>query len=826
MRALTAVTAAIVLAIALYVGATPIGPVPAIGPLLDPANGIWNVAATADLPRRSSARIPGLTAPVHVIYDDRAVPHIFAATEEDAERALGYVVARDRLFQLEAQSRAGAGTLTELAGPSPLDEDRDTRALGLPAAAESKLAALTAAANAGNAKAEMSLRALEAYSAGVNAYRDALAPRDYPIEYKLLGHAPASWQPINSVHLFDRMAYTLAYSADEYTHFAAARRVGDAAADALYPVNSPLQEPIQPSSRPEPRANFKPVPPPGRPDTNLFAAAPPRDADDGERIIGSNNWAVAPKRTKNGHALLAGDPHLDLSLPSIWYEAHLVVPGDLDVYGVTIPGAASIVIGFNRDVAWSFTNTEGDVLDRYVETVNDAENPTKYRLDGVWRPLTMRIERYRDARGRELHTDTVRFTHRGPMSRVEGRWISMRWTALDSAFKFGDFIDVQRAKTVQEFWKGMEDYNAPTQNMLSADRAGSIAIRSTGTYPIRPGNGRGDILRDGSTSRNDWIGVLPVSKYPQSMNPAQGFLSSNNQQPIDPADYSGYLGSNWGPPWRALRINELLRADASVTVDDMRRWQTDPGSPRADMFVPAFLNAARSHMNDTDVAQGARYLAQWSRTYTVNDERAILFEFAMEELSPRLWDELADPADARARRRTRYPDGTVIVELMQQPRSPWWDDKRTPKVVETRDDILAAALGAAYRRAITQLGPPDEGGWRYGRNRFMNINHFMQIPALSAQHVPNQGGPSTLSPLSGRGTGGSSWRMVVELGPEVHAWGTYPGGQSGNPASDRYLSHLVQWSKGELDSLRFPRGEGDLPPSQVMSVLTLTPAKE
>ena len=162
---------------------------------------------------------------------------------------------------------------------------------------------------------------------------------------------------------------------------------------------------------------------------------------------------------------------------------------------------------------------------------------------------------------------------------------------------------------------------------------------------------------------------------------------------------------------------------------------------------------------------------------------------------------------------------------MQQPRNPWWDDKRTPKV-ETRDDILAAALGAAYRRAITQLGPPDEGGWRYGRNRFMNINHFMQIPALGALHVPNQGGPSTLSPLSGRGTAGASWRMVVELGPEVHAWGTYPGGQSGNPASDRYLSHLVQWSKGELDSLRFPRGEGDLPPSQVMSVLTLTPAKE
>ena len=824
MRIFTVIIAAVVLALCVYVGARPIGPLPPVGALLDPANGIWNVAATADLPGRAHARIPGLSAPVRVVYDDRGVPHIFAATEGDAERALGYVVARDRLFELEAQWRAGAGALTELVGAGALDADREVRHLGMPAAAESKLAALVTGANAGDAKADSSLRAVEAFADGVNAYRDALAPRDYPIEYKLLGRAPAPWQPINSIHLFDRMALTLAYNDVEFTHNSVARRFGAAVADALYPVNSPLQEPIQPSSRTEPRTIFRPIPAPGRPDTSIFAFAP-RDSDAGERMIGSNNWAVAPKRTKDGHALLAGDPHLGLSLPSIWYEAHLVVPGHFDVYGVTIPGAPSIIIGFNRDVAWTFTNTEGDVLDRYVETVDDTASPKRYRLDGSWRDLTLRVEHYRDARGRDLRVDTVRFTHRGPMERVDGRWISMRWTALDSAVNVRGFIGAQRAKSVQDFWKSMAEYRSPTQNMLSADRLGSIAIRSTGIYPVRPGNGRGDILRDGSTSKSDWIGALPLSKYPQSMDPAQGFLSSNNQQPIDPADFSGYLGSDWYPPWRALRINELLRANASVTVDDMRRWQTDRSSPRADLFVPAFLNAARTHASDPDVAQGARYLAQWNRTYTANDERAMLFEFAMDELSPRIWDELADPADRGAVRRTRYPDAAVVAELMQQPRNVWWDDKRTPNVVETRDDILAAALGAAYRRAVKELGSPDDGGWRYGRNRTANVFHLMHIPALSALNVPSQGGPSTLNPLSGRGTAGSSWRMVVQLGPEVRAWGTYPGGQSGNPASDRYLSHLVQWSKGELDTLRFPRGEGDLPPELVTSVLTLTPAQ-
>jgi len=795
--------------------------------MLDPANGIFHVAANAELPRRASARIPGLTAPVSVVYDDRAVPHVFAATERDAVRALGYVVARDRLFQLEMQSRAGEGTLTELVGRAALAEDERTRALGLPAAAEVKFARLTASASADSAD-RSTAATLQAFADGVNAFRDALAPRDYPFEYKILRVAPRRWEPVNSIHLFARMSNTLSYNDEEAARLAAAHRVGRAAADALFPVDQPLQEPIQPSGRvTEPRAIFRPLPPPGRPDTSLFAFAPRPSPFvpfmQGDAVVGSNNWAVAAKRAQGGHAILAGDPHLGLTLPSIWYEAHLVVPGALDVYGVTIPGAPSIIIGFNRDAAWSFTNAQTDVVDRYAETLDDPVHPTRYRLDGQWHLLHPRVERYRDPRGHLLKVDTVYYTHRGPMTKVAGSWVSMRWVALDSAFGASGFAAVQHATSVRDFMARMAGYRDPAQNMLVADRTGSIGIRTTGAFPVRPGDGRGDEIRDGSTSKSDWKGWVPLARYPQAVDPAQGYLASNNQQPVDPADFAGYLGSAWIAPWRALRINELLRADSRVTPDDMRRFQTDPRSARADLFAPAFLAAAQSHRGDPDVAEGARYLAQWDHGYAPDDQRAILFEYAMQELPARLFDELRYPDEDPKSRRIRYPDEGVIAELLQQPRSPWWDDRAT-KEVETRDDILAAALGAAYRRAMHVLGPPDEGGWRWGRNYSANIYHLLHVPALSALHVPSQGGPGTLNPVTPSGEFGSSWRMVVELGDDVRAWGTYPGGQSGNPASSRYLSHLVTWSKGELDTLRYPRSARDLDAKLVTSELTLTPA--
>ena len=773
----------------------PQAPLPPIGAFLDPIHGVWAVARMAELPASAHERIPGLTAPVAVRYDARSVPHIVAANQLDAIRALGFVVARDRQFQLELQARAGAGTLTALVGAAALPLDQETRRLGLPDAAERRFAAL--------ADTTWTRRLLDAYAQGINAWVDASPSR--PLEYQLLGRRPARWRAIDAMHFFGRMGWTLAYSDLEELQLFARHAVGAAAADALYPRNSPIQEPIQPNGGVAPRVLDGHIPAPGGEPraAGRHACAGRCTSTAADDAIGSNNWAVAPSRTRDGYALLAGDPHLELSLPSIWYEAHLVVSDSLDVYGVTIPGAPGIVLGFNHDVAWSFTNTEADVLDRYAEVVDDSLAPTKYRLDGTWRPLRQRVERYLDADGRLISADTLRFTHRGPLARTgSGSWQSLRWTVLESGDEFSAMTQAARARNVAEWLDGMSPWRAPAQNMIVADRHGTIAIRSTGRFPIRP-TGRGDLIQRGDTSASDWLGDWTISQLPQAVDPPQGFLASANQQPIDPSVERRYLGANWYSPWRALRINELLRADSAVTPDDMRRFQTDPVSAAAERFVPAFLAAAVRFPARDSLTHAAALLAGWDLRFTRENTAAVLFESATRQLQERLWDELGDgPAGT--------PGLVIAWALLNDPTNAWWDDRRTAPMVEDRDQLLADVLVAAYRQTVMTYGPPESGGWRWDRIRHANIFHLLRIPALSALGIPMQGGATTLSPSSGRGGFGASWRMVVQLGPQMKAWGIYPGGQSGNPASSRYLDRLPRWRDGELDTLLTPSRPEDL----------------
>ncbi len=850
-RLLRGITSGIVLALGLYVGSRRVGSLPPLGRFLDPTRGFWTVASGAELPDSAAAVIPGLAGQVRVFYDERSVPHIFAESESDAARALGYVVARDRLFQLEIQTRATAGTLTELVGSVALRADRSTRRLGLAWSAERNFAELDSAAQV--------RRMLEAFAEGVNVRIDALEPEDLPLEYHLLGTEPTPWLPQHSFYLLKRMGWTLAYRNLERQRRRARALVGSEAADALFPVNSPIQEPVQANGHAAPRFDYAVLPPPGEPDpvaaremqlfnlafgeitshrnewtvgSMLRTALPPYRPTSqwGEEVVvGSNNWAVMPLKTEGRHAILAGDPHLNLTLPSIWYEAHLLVPGELDAYGVTIPGFPGITIGFNRNVAWSFTNSGADVMDFYTETLDDPVQPERYLLDNDWRPLAKRVEEYRDRSGTVIAVDTVYHTHRGPVLMENGDALSLRWTVLEKQGEMSAFSGIAKANTVDEWLAAMESYVAPAQNGIVADRNGSIAIRASGWFPIQPGDGRGDKIRDGSQSANDWQGYWPVGKYPFSLDPGQGYLASANQQPIDPRVDGTYLGADWPSPWRAMQINRLLREGSHLTPADLQRFQTDPGSARADLFVAEFIGAAERLLaagrGDTLLEDAARLLQEWDRRYTRDNTRAILFELAMNELTWRTWDELREPQNAPAppQRQVQYPASQVLASLLPDSSSAWWDDRRTPRVVEDRDAILGLSLQNGLMIARQRYGDEDEGGWRWDRVRHANIYHLLGLPSLSALELPIQGGPSTINPSSGNGTHGASWRMVVELGPQVRGWSIYPGGQSGNPVSLRYDDRIEEWMNGALDEVLFPASSDQLPPERVMSTLLLSP---
>jgi penicillin amidase len=815
----------------LFLNLNPIASLPAPGRLLDPVRGIWSVTRSAELPDSARASIPGLIAPVEVHYDRRGVPHIFARHEADVMRSLGYVVARDRLFQMEVQARAGAGSLAEMVGAAALPLDREIRQLGLPDGARRSLDALE----------PHDRELLEAFSAGVNAWIVEHAARDMPFEYHLLGRRPRPWTPLHTLDLISRMGYVLALSDLEQTVEQARTLLGSTVADALYPRDNPIQEPVQPNGDRAPRMTSDVIPPPPDPGiaagggdivratrrvalrtatTQRVALAPSgmelrHQAGD---ALGSNNWAVAPSRTAAGHALLAGDQHLELTLPAIWYEVHLVVGDSLDVYGVTIPGAPGVIIGFNRAVAWTFTNTEADVLDLYQETVDDTIRPTRYLLDSTWTPLRVELETYRGARGERIGRDTLRYTHRGPLRKnpAGGGWVSLRWTVLESPSPPSIFLRAAREHDVTGWLATMAGYRAPAQNMLVVDTAGSIAIRSNGRFPVRP-QGRGDLIQPGASHANDWTDEWSLHSMPQALNPARGFLSSANQQPIDPRSDSRYLGANWYSPWRAMRINQLLRADSSMTPEGMRRIQVDPGSALADLFVPALLNAASKFPERDSLRRAALLLAEWDRRYTVENTRAVLFEEAMSQVQLLLWDELHRPGST-------LPDDpglAVTAQLLRDSTNMWWDDRRT-RPIETRDDLLALALTRALTATISAHGEPTGDNWRWDRIRTMNVRHLLRLPALSALGIPNAGGMSTINPLSGEGHFGSSWRMIVEAGPEMHGWGAYPGGQSGNPLSSRYLDRMRSWRAGELDSLRFPHRAAELDRERT-SLLQLRP---
>ncbi|MCC6317792.1 MAG: penicillin acylase family protein [Gemmatimonadaceae bacterium] len=823
MRLVSFLVAVALLVGSLWAGFRGVGPLPPLGSLLDPARGAWAAATTGEHPSSESVTIAGLTGPVEVRYDARSVPHVFAATEDDAIRALGFVVARDRLFQLELQVRAGAGRLTELVGAAAVPSDSQMRALGLPRAAERALASLAA-----NAPGR---RFADAYAAGVNAYLDALTPDRVPVEYKLLGATPMRWEPVNALHLANRMAWTLSYAPDEPSRLAAEGLVGRVAARAIFPVAAPIQEPIQPNGHAGPRYDFRRIPPPGAPDSDALALLPmlPRREVDADaaiaRVFASNNWAVAPSRSRSGHALLAGDPHLELTLPSIWFETHLVVPGVLDAYGVTIPGSPGIIIGFTRHLAWSLTNTGADVLDFYREIVDDDARPVRYLVDGAWRDIELREEVYRDRAGVVIRTDTVRFTHRGPLRRGQGGWLSMRWTALEPSDLAAGFSAAAKQETAGAFLDSLAaHYFVPAQNMLVADRQGTIAIRSTGHFPIRPDHGDGETIRDGSRTESDWVGYWPVASYPQAINPAQGYLASANQQPIDPAVDARYLGTDRSyDAWRALQINRLLRGNAQVTLDDMRRYQTDPGSVRAEAFMPYFLAATGARAASGTATPSLRtadsVLRTWDRRYTATNASSALFERAMRELTRRTWDELVPKGSTD---RVATPTAHVLLELLADSANAWWDVAATADRIEQRNDVVADALAAGYDSLVAQQGPPNAERWAWGRTGAVNINHLLRLAGFSRRGLAVNGGPGTLNPSSAAGFG-SSWRMVVELGDRVRAMGTYPGGQSGNPASPRYADRLGFWTRGELELLYSPPALDSFAPAQVRAALTLTP---
>jgi len=800
------------------------GSVPPLGTLLDPDDGLYRTARQTTSPSDTTRlQIAGLDGAVRIVRDDRSVPHIFASTDRDAVIALGYVAAKDRLFQLDFIPRVASGRLSEAFGPGAIERDRFLRRTGMEWGARKNLERIRE-----NGGIELDL--ITWYARGVNAYMDGLEPADLPIEFRLLGYEPDPYTPLQALRFLQYMTFDLTYGTDDSRYARLKQMLSAEDYGQLFPQEAiGLYVPIIPREGESPLPTSKSPtaglsPPSG---TRSVASSNPAALaalQEHDRLLstlegtamegfregkGSNNWAVSGARSDSGAPLLAGDMHLSLSLPPIWYEAHLVTP-TMNTYGLTIPGAPTLIEAYTDEIGWAFTNTGADQIDHYALELDSSG--TRYRFEGEWRELRSEIDTIRVNRGNPV-IDTLYYSHHGPVTFPDPAAIdtldrpgavARRWVAHDSSRTLRALWEMNHASNLDEFEAALRYWDTPMQNILYAGRDGHIAIRSTGYLPTRrAGHGRG--LLDGTTDRFAWTGRVPFEQLPSSTDPAQGYLTSSNQKPTGATDTT-YLGHNWPAGWRSLRLDSLLNRTDAHGVDDFMRYQADVDVQQRDVFVP-LLDGVSGLSPRADTLR--QMLRGWAGRAAVDRPEPLVLDIFLDRLRDLAWDERVFTVGLR-------PEDPAFVTLLQERPSSKWFDIQSTDAEENADALLRRALEATADSLTARHGW-DRSAWRWGNHHTVVFRHLTRSEALEPfwrGPMEYPGFSSTVSPAGGRrATHSASQRLIVDFSTTPpQAYGVVPGGQSGNPLHPtHYDAQLSAYVNFEYFDLLKPDAPADLP---------------
>jgi penicillin G amidase len=769
---------------------------PRFGYFLAPSTGFWQNAEAKTPNLSSSLSNDKLAAPVKIMYDDRLVPHIFAENLKDAYFAQGYATASLRLWQMEFQTHVAAGRLSELIGnttPQVIDMDLQMRRSGLPRAAAQS-------AELWKKDPEM-YAALQSYADGVNAYISSLSPAEYPLEYKLLDYAPEPWTIYKSALLLKFMARDLTSRDEDFHTTNAYKLLGEATYNKLYPEYFPEQSPIIQDST----WAFTLTQPSLKRDTLRPALIGSNDIiynynyPQPDKGLGSNNWAVAPSKTAGKKAILCNDPHLRLSLPSIWFEIQIVTP-EFNTYGASLPGSPGVISGFNQDVAWGVTNVSHDVRDWYIIKWKDASRQ-EYLLDSSYQKATHILDTLH-IRGGAIRIDTIIYTHWGPVAHSQnGVDIALRWTAHTPSMEPLTFIGLNKAKNYDDYRKAIAHFSCPAQNIVFAANNGDIAITAQGKLPIRKYQ-QGKFIQDGSSSKNAWSEYIPQEQLPHEYNPAKGFVGSCNQHttnPTYPYYYFGYFEEH-----RGRYLNQKLANMTNIKVEDMMRLQNDDYSLRGRDYLPLMLKFLRRGGLTKEELEVLARVEKWNFVYDKNEVAPVIFNRWFDVLTATIFDEI-DLVNAQnkleAENKIYYPEEWTLLNLLKR-------DSLNPvfDIVATTDSVenIYATVTESFRRTCAKLGNiNDIPNWR--NTKSTNIMHLARIDPFSYKNVDVGGDGSALNAMTP--TNGPSWRMVVELGGK--AYGVYPGGQSGNVGSPFYNSMLEKWTKGEYYELHVMKTADD-----------------
>ncbi|HEX3877132.1 MAG TPA: penicillin acylase family protein [Bryobacteraceae bacterium] len=698
------------------------------------------------LPQRSGTITAGVSAPVSVAFDSRGVPHIRAQTQEDALFVQGYVTAQDRLFQMDMLRRYAAGDLSEVVGVAALETDEESRRMRMRRIAEDAYVTLPQADRAEAA----------AYARGINAFI-ATHLNDLPLEFTLLNYQPRPWSVVDTLliclHMFRDLSGTWKNELIKRAMFAG----GEAdKVNFLFPVRTGAD--IQP---------------------------------------GSNAWALSGAHTASGKPLLSNDPHLQYSLPGIWYMAHLEAPG-LDVSGVTLPGTPGVMIGHNQRIAWGITNLGFDSQDLYIEQIDERTGRYMYQGQMQQAREERELVRIKGAAPKESRTWVTRH---GPIfARDANTFMSLRWTAAEPGVLQYPILDIDRARNWAEFNTALARFPGPGSNFVYADVDGNIGYHAAGILPIRRGFS-GSMPVDGASGKFEWDGYIPYAELPSVYNPPSGVIVTANQNPF-PASFPYNVDGNFAAPYRVHQIHDRLTSHEGWRAGDMIAIQKDVYSG-FEKYLATQIVAVYDKRNahEPDMEDAITLLRKWDGQMDKNEAAPLitelLFHYVRNAMAERASPGNSGPYDIQI-------SAAVTETLLRQRPEGWFRDY---------DETLMRAFVDALEEGRRMQGK-DVKKWRWGN--YMNVT--IQNPVV--HRVPYIGPYFDIAgiPMSGSGTTvkqtskllAPSMRMTADLGDWNRSLMNEQIGQAGQILSSHYRDQWNDWYYGQTEPMEWQAGAGKL----------------
>jgi len=809
------------------------GTIPALGPVLDPGRGVWTSASGGQPVSTQRLTVPGLASPVTVSFSAQGPASVSAGSPHDLFLALGYVLARFRLTELDAERRLGEGRLAELGGADDLASDEFELRLGLLRTAQNEWAHTTGAAR----------DALLAYAQGVNDDIAAVrASGDWPALFTLTGQYPRPWTPIDSLVIQGVLTQELDYTTGPLDYALLARSLGAARTADWFPVyaknaqapydpgpyvKAPLT-PVAPDfASSVPQSGQPPAPPTPAPPTSTRSDSSPAVTDAIASVLDqlsqlqpnqihhypdSNAWAangpaVAGAAAGQPRALLGGDPHLPQTLPSIWFEVALSAPG-YHAAGVTVPGFPGILLGHNDRIAWSLTDTQNSATFYYAEQVRGS----RYYWRGQWRPLTV-VHYSIPVRGGAARQLTVDITAHGPIMSQDHQTMAVDWMGNAPSADMAALLAVNTASNFAQFKSALAGWHAPTQNFVYADTAGNIGVIAPGYYPQVPAGCRPWLPMPG-TGACDIAGVIPYQAVPQSYDPPSHLIATDNQRPVS-GDYPYYVGTAldfYDPGYRAAHAYRALKAAEPLTTASVAALQNDLTDPLAARLVPAVVSALSAAGLSGADQQAAGLLSAWNDVMDADSAGATLWWT--------FWGSYLDTVFAPWWRAAKVPVSEDHFGLaVTSGLFPLDEDLESWTLGDPSNPVFAgppgsgasghglgnanAAIVAAFKKAVAHLSAKLGGApptWTWGRVHSRSFPSITGAGGLGYGPRPAGGDMFTEDAADGGldATTGPSWRMIAALSATgVSAQGVYPGGQSENPASPWYDNLVPLWWDGK-----------------------------